>query len=114
MSICDIGRRGKLPAELKDGEVRDYFITPEQFGFERADISGLAVDSAEQSLAIIHSVFDNQPGPARDIVALNAGAAIYAAGLSDDLGQGIKVAQNVIADGSARAKFAALIAFSNQ
>ncbi|MCK4951063.1 MAG: anthranilate phosphoribosyltransferase [Gammaproteobacteria bacterium] len=101
-------------AELKDGEVRDYFITPEQFGFERADISNLAADGAEQSLAIIHSVFDNQPGPARDIVALNAGAAIYAAGLSDDLGQGIKVAQNVIADGSARAKFAALIAFSNQ
>jgi len=101
-------------AELKDGEVRDYFITPEQFGFERADISSLAVDSAEQSLATIHNVFDNQPGPARDIVALNAGAAIYAAGLSDDLGQGIKVAQDVIADGSARAKLDALVAFSNQ
>ena len=101
-------------AELKDGEVRDYFITPEQFGFERADISKLAVDSAEQSLTTIHNVFDNQPGPARDIVALNAGAAIYAAGLSDDLGQGIKVAQDVIADGSARAKLDALVAFSNQ
>ncbi len=101
-------------AELKDGEVRDYFITPEQFGFERADISNLAVDSAEQSLATIHNVFDNQPGPARDIVALNAGAAIYAAGLSDDLGQGIKVAQDVIADGSARAKLDALVAFSNK
>ena len=101
-------------AELKDGEVRDYFITPEQFGFERADISSLAVDSAEQSLATIHNVFDNQPGPARDIVALNAGAAIYVAGLSDDLGQGIKVAQDVIADGSARAKLDALVAFSNQ
>lgn len=101
-------------AELKDGEVRDYFITPEQFGFERADISNLAVDGAEQSLATIHNVFDNQPGPARDIVALNAGAAIYVAGLSDDLGQGIKVAQDVIADGSARAKLDALVTFSNQ
>lgn len=100
--------------ELKNGEVRDYFITPEQFGFERADISGLAVDSAEQSLATIRGVFDNQHGPARDIVVLNAGAAIYVAGLSEGLAQGIKIAQDVIADGSANAKLNALVELSNQ
>lgn len=101
-------------AELKDGEVRDYFITPEQFGFDRSDISSLAVDGPEQSLATIRSVFENQPGPARDIVALNAGAAIYVAGLSEDLAQGIKIAQDVIADGSANAKLDALVEFSNK
>jgi anthranilate phosphoribosyltransferase len=101
-------------AELKDGEVRDYFITPEQFGFDRSDISSLAVDGPEQSLATIRSVFENQPGPARDIVALNAGAAIYVAGLSEDLAQGIKIALDVIADGSANAKLDALIEISNK
>lgn len=101
-------------AELKEGEVRDYFITPEQFGFDRSDISSLAVDGPEQSLATIRSVFENQSGPARDIVALNAGAAIYVAGLSEDLAQGIKIAQDMIADGSANAKLEALVEFSNK
>jgi anthranilate phosphoribosyltransferase len=91
-------------AELKDEEIRDYVITPEEFGFERADIGQLAVDGATRSLAVIRSVFANQPGPARDIVTLNAGAAIYVAGLAEDLGQGMEVARDVIADGSAGAK----------
>ncbi len=101
-------------AELKDGEVRDYFVTPEEFGFQRADLSTLAVEGADDSLAMIQAVFDNQPGPARDIVCLNAGAAIYAAGLADTLATGIKIAGDVIADGSARAKLAALVQFSNK
>jgi len=99
-------------AELKEGEIRDYIITPEEFGIERASIASLAVDSAEQSLAVIRSIFSNEAGPGRDIVAMNAGAAIYAAGLADKLGEGIKVALDVIADGSAQAKLDGLIALS--
>lgn len=99
-------------AELKDGEVRDYYITPEQFGLARSPLESLRVDSAEQSLVLVRSVLANEQGPARDIVAMNAGAAIYAAGLAPDLGAGIQIANDVIADGSARAKLHALIELS--
>jgi len=100
-------------AELKDGEVRDYFITPEEYGFDRTDISMLAVDGSEQSLQVIREVFNNEPGPARDIVAMNAGAAIYAAGLENSLDAGIKTALDVIENGGAKAKLDALIEISN-
>ena len=77
-------------AELKDGRVRVFTIQPEQFGFARGDVKKLGVTSPAESLAIIRGVFDNQPGPAHDIVALNAGAAIYAAGLAPNLDAGVK------------------------
>jgi len=100
-------------AELKDGKINSYTITPEQFDLQRGDIASLAVDSAEASLAVVRAVLNNQPGPARDIVILNAGAAIYAADLAPSLEAGIKKAAEVIADGSAAAKLDALIKFSN-
>jgi anthranilate phosphoribosyltransferase len=100
-------------AELKDNEIRDYIITPEEFGFERADIEQLAVDGAEQSLDVIKGVYGDKPGPARDIVLLNAGAAIYAAGLSDTLALGIETARDVIADGSAANKLDDLVSMTN-
>ena len=100
-------------AELKDGQVSTYTITPEQFGVERADINQLVVTSAAESLAIINSVLENQPGPARDIVMLNAGAAIYAAGLADTLEAGIRKADAEIASGKAKQKLDALVKLSN-
>lgn len=99
-------------AELKDGIVSSYTITPEQFGFKRASLNELAVNNAVDSLSIVKSVLDNQAGAARDIVQLNAGAAIYAANISDTLAAGIAKAAQVIASGAARAKFDALIAYS--
>lgn len=99
-------------AELKNGEVSSYTLTPEQLGFERGSLASLAVDNAQASLDIIDAVLSNQPGPARDIVALNAGAAIYAADLSETLPEGIAKALQVIEDGSAKKKFEALIAYS--
>ncbi len=99
-------------AELKDGIVSSYTITPEQFGFKRASLNELAVNNAVDSLSIVRSVLDNQAGAARDIVQLNAGAAIYAANISDTLAAGIAKAAQVIASGAARAKFDALIAYS--
>ena len=99
-------------AELKDGVVSSYTITPEQFGFKRAPLNELAVNNAVDSLSIVKSVLDNQAGAARDIVQLNAGAAIYAANITDTLAAGIAKAAQVIASGAARAKFDALIAYS--
>jgi len=100
-------------AELKNGKVSTYQITPEQFGFKTADIKTLAVDGATQSLAVVKEVLQGKVGPARDIVALNAGAAIYAADLADSLQTGVAKAQEVIDSGAAMAKLDALVALSN-
>ena len=99
-------------AELKEGEISTYTISPEQFGFERTSLNELAVVDAESSLVMVNSVLANKIGPARDIVLLNAGAAIYAANITESLAAGIKKAAQVIASGAARAKFDALIAYS--
>ncbi|NOR80478.1 MAG: anthranilate phosphoribosyltransferase [Methyloprofundus sp.] len=98
-------------AELNKGEITTYTINPAQFGLQRADLAGLAVNNVEHSLAMVQSVLDNQPGPARDIVALNAGAAIYAADLVSSLAAGITKAQEVIASGAAKEKLNALVTF---
>ena len=99
-------------AELKNGQVTCYTITPEQFGLRRARLSELAVEGAASSLVMVKSVLDNTAGAARDILVLNAGAAIYAANLSDTLEAGIRKADKLIANGAARAKFDALLAYS--
>ncbi len=101
-------------AELKGGRVRTFTIQPEQFGMPRSDVATLAVAGPAESLAIIESVLSNAPGPARDIVALNAGAAIYVAGLEPDLGAGIRTALAVIASGAARKKLQDLVALSKK
>ncbi|MEE9493396.1 MAG: anthranilate phosphoribosyltransferase [Gammaproteobacteria bacterium] len=98
-------------AELKDGEVSVYSITPEQFGLQRTRLSGLSVENAQQSLAMINAVLNNESGSALDIVVLNAGAAIYVAGLTETLEAGITRAAEVIADGQAKAVFQQLIVF---
>ncbi|MBT8129774.1 MAG: anthranilate phosphoribosyltransferase [Gammaproteobacteria bacterium] len=100
-------------AELKDGEVTSYTIQPEDFGMQRANLSALRADDAEHSLRIINSVLANEAGPARDIVCLNAGAAIYVAGLADTLAAGVGRAKEVIASGEAAAKLGQLIQATN-
>ena len=87
----------------------DYVITPEQFGIERQAINTIAVSGIEDSLEIFHSVLDNVAGPARDIVCLNAGAAIYVAGLSNSIAEGVAKADEVISNGEARGKLQQLI-----
>jgi len=89
-------------AELKDGQIRRFSIQPEDFGVKRTPISAITADSAEASLAIIRSVLEDHAGPARDIVMLNAGAAIYAAGLADSLKDGVARADAAISSGEAR------------
>jgi anthranilate phosphoribosyltransferase len=101
-------------AELKEGNVQTYVITPEQFGFKRASLAELAVEDAATSLVMVKSVLNNNKSAARDIVLLNAGAAIYAANLTDTLTAGIEKARQVIASGEAKAKLNTLIAYSQK
>lgn len=101
-------------AELKDGQVIEYTVTPEQFGFKTASLDSIKVANKEEAKAMLLGVLDNQPGTARDIVQLNAGAAIYVAGLADSLANGIKTAGEILASGAAKAKLAQLVEVSNQ
>ncbi|MDD2721417.1 MAG: anthranilate phosphoribosyltransferase [Gallionella sp.] len=101
-------------AELKDGEISEYTVTPEQFGMSRASNDLLRVANAAEACAMLKGVLGNQPGAPHDIVTLNAGAAIYAAGVSDSLAAGIQRAAAVIASGEAAAKLAQLIAVSGK
>ena len=100
-------------AELKAGSVHSYQVSPDQFGMKTGNVAELAVENAQQSLTMINRVLDDTPGPAHDIVALNAGAAIYAAGIADSLQAGVEVAQQAIASGAAKQKLKDLIEFSN-
>ncbi len=96
-------------AELKDGKIKTYKIEPEQFGMQRADISTLAVENVEESFRVMQAVLDNQGGPTQDIVLLNAGAAIYTAGIEDTLAAGIESARRMIENGTARTKLDELV-----
>jgi anthranilate phosphoribosyltransferase len=95
--------------EYRNGEFRSFRISPEDFGLARADIKSLAVESAAQSLAMIRDAFSNKPGPARDIVTLNAGSAIYCSGLSSTLTDGVARATAAIKSGAALTKLDALV-----
>ena len=99
-------------AELRDGAVRRLVIDPRQLGIPLQAIASLAARDPQASLAHIRAVYDNQPGAARDIVALNAGAAIYIAGLASDLAAGLARAQEVIASGAARECFVRFVAYT--
>ena len=98
--------------ELKKGEINEYNIHPSQLGLELYDRRAIQVNTVEESKAMIEAVLDNQPGPAHNIVAMNAGAAIYVAGLADTLKAGIERASAAIRSGAAKKKLEELIAFT--
>ena len=100
--------------ELKDGRITRYEITPQQFGFKPGALSDLIIDSAEQSCDIMLSVLGNTPGPALDIVLLNAGATIYVAGLAPNMEQGVELARLAIATGEAKNKLQALASLTTR
>ena len=99
-------------SELKEGRLAHYSVTPEEFGIKPQDTGPLAVKDAAESLALLRAVLDNRPGAARDIVCLNAGAAIYAAGRADSIHDGVTRAAELIESGAARQKLQQLIAYS--
>ena len=93
-----------MVGELKDGQISEYEIHPEDFGFAMASSRALRVETPEQSKAMLLGVLDNQAGAPRDIVLLNAGAALYAAGVAASMGDGIARAREALASGAAKAK----------
>ncbi|SEN18124.1 anthranilate phosphoribosyltransferase [Nitrosomonas marina] len=100
--------------ELKQGTITEYSIRPEDFGLHSAPITSIQVKDGNQAKAMLLSVLENKKGPARDIVLLNAGAAIYVSGVADSLVQGIHLAQRAIESGAALQKLHELVAFSNR
>ncbi|MEA5123696.1 anthranilate phosphoribosyltransferase [Xanthomonas floridensis] len=105
---------GTLVGELRDGQVREYEVHPEDFGIAMSASRNLKVADAAESRTMLLHVLDNIPGPALDIVALNAGAALYVAGVADSIADGVARARAVLADGSARARLEAYVAFTRQ
>jgi anthranilate phosphoribosyltransferase len=99
-------------AELKHDFITEYTIEPKQFGFEIAPIEAIQVRDAAESKARVVSVLANEPGPARDIVVMNAAAALYVSGVAASLWDGVAAAREAIATGAARAKLEHLGAFT--
>ena len=101
-------------AELKNGEVTEYLMNPAQWGLGLHDVKDIQIQNAEESKAMILAVLNGKPGAARDIVLLNAGAAIYVSGLVDTMQAGVEKAAAVIDSGAALQKLHQLISYSNQ
>ena len=99
-------------AELKHGFVTEFTIEPKQFGLDLASVDSIRAVDAEASKSMVLDVLNNKAGPAKDIVMLNAGAAIYVAGLTTDLWGGVSRAREMIETGLARKKLDALVAFT--
>ncbi len=96
-------------AELRDGRVQRYSVEPEEFGLQRSSLDAIRVADPHESVKTIIQVLDDTAGPARDIVVLNAGAAIYVAGLASSLKDGVQLADQAIASGEARTRLDRLI-----
>ena len=102
-----------LVGELKDGHITEYEIHPEDFGMVMSSNRALKVDTAEDSKTVLLSVLNNQSGPAKEIVILNAGVALYAANVAATMQEGIVLAQKAIESGAAKAKLDALVLLSH-
>lgn len=100
-------------AELRNGEVTEYTVTPQDFGLSTAPLQPLCVADATESLAMVKQSLSKDGGAAADMVSLNAGAALYAAGVASDLNQGVSLAQDAIGSGLAKTKLADLAQFSS-
>ena len=101
-------------AELKDGVVSTYTVNPADFGLSVGNLDDIAVNGATDSLAMINDAFAGKQGAAKDIVALNAGAAIYVSGLADSLKTGVEKANQILSNGGAQRKLEEYVAASNQ
>jgi anthranilate phosphoribosyltransferase len=103
-----------LVGELKDGHLSEYEIHPEDFGMPMASSRALRVETPEESQAVLRGVLNNEAGAARDIVILNAGAALYAANVTTSIKDGIALARETIASGAAKNKLTQFVAFTQK
>jgi anthranilate phosphoribosyltransferase len=102
-----------LVAEVRGGEVQRYTVAPEDFGVRRAAPDSIRGGSAAENAAILQSIFAGEPGPQRDIVVINAAAALVAAGLAESFKHGTQLAAKAVDVGAAKEKLSALQAFTN-
>jgi len=114
--LDEITRTGKTRvAELKDGKITEYDISPADFGMKiRRNLDEIKVENAQESLQKMNEVLDGKAGAARDIVVLNAAAALYAGNVVASLADGVKAAQEAIDSGKAKAKKDEFIEFGKQ
>jgi anthranilate phosphoribosyltransferase len=105
---------GSLVGELRDGVVREYDVHPEDFGIAMAASRNLRVRDAMESQAMVRAALDDTPGLPREIVCLNAGAALYVAGIAESIDEGIGIARATLASGAARAKLDAFVAATQE
>ena len=103
-----------LVGELRDGEVREYVIEPEDFGFAMGSSRNLRVADAGESKAMLLAALADTPGIARDIVLLNAGAALYTADVAASIHDGIALAREAVSSGAARARLDAFVAATQE
>lgn len=101
-----------MVAELRDGEIHEYEIHPEDFDLAMASTRQLRVETVEESMNMLYGALDNKPGPAREIVILNSGAALYTANLVPSIADGVVKARELIESGAARAKLDEFVGFS--
>jgi anthranilate phosphoribosyltransferase len=99
-------------AELKHDFITEYTIEPKQFGIDVAPIEAIQVKDGNESRARVESVLANEPGPSRDVVVMNAAAALYVSGVANSLWDGVAAARDAIANGGARAKLDQLVKFT--
>ncbi len=103
-----------MVGEVRDGDIREYEIHPEDFGLTMASSRAFKVETPEQSRALMQAVLDNEIGPARDIVVLNSGVALYAADVVSTIAEGIERAREAVASGKALAKMHQFVARSKE
>jgi anthranilate phosphoribosyltransferase len=103
-----------MVGELKDGKITEYLVHPERFGLPVHDPRALRVSTVEESRKVVVAALENAAGPARDIVALNAGAAIYVGGRAPTFEDGVERAFELLKSGAARAKLDAFVKFTQQ
>jgi len=101
-----------MVGELKDGQISEYEIHPEDFGLQMSSNRTLRVENAQESKEMVYSALANDAGTAREIVILNAGTALYAANVAESIPQGITLAREAIASGAARAKLDEFVRFT--
>ena len=99
-------------AELKNGKVETYSISPSDFNLQQTNLDSICVEDADASLKLIQEALDGQEGSAKDIIAINAGAAIYVSGLANSLKDGVKKAQEILSSGAAHQKLDDLVRMS--
>ncbi|MEK0418483.1 MAG: anthranilate phosphoribosyltransferase [Pseudomonadota bacterium] len=103
-----------LVGELKDGHIKEYVVHPSDFGLPVYDSRVLKVSNAQESVRCIHQALSNEEGPIRDVVLLNAGAALYCAGVAPSVAEGVRRAREAVASGAARAKLDHFVSVSQR